>query len=359
MDILFVLGTKAQYIKTIPMINHAIENNYNVTVVDLKQHPEKTKLLIDKIKGEYVYKEYVKNQNDLGTYLNLIRWFLTLLIKIFFTRDNYFNNNFSVVHGDTLSTLVGALLIRKNKGRLVLLEAGLGFPGMFKHFPESFVRYYVAKFSHYLIANGEDQINQLKEWNVKGNIIEISRNTIYDSLDLVSLEKDNSKKKVVVSIHRTENINSKDNMYNLVEIISQISSSYNVVWYLHIPTKNKLESFNLINNLNNANVILDDLIPYETFLSELYNSEFVITDGDGVTEECHILGVPTLVWRYEHLDSNHLFEGDSSLYLSEFDDKQSKYFFNNYKDYRTERKKDEKSPSLEALEGLINEINKK
>ena len=46
MDILFVLGTKAQYIKTIPMINHAIENNYNVTVVDLKQHPEKTKLLM-------------------------------------------------------------------------------------------------------------------------------------------------------------------------------------------------------------------------------------------------------------------------------------------------------------------------
>ncbi len=64
---------------------------------------------------------------------------------------------------------------------------------------------------------------------------------------------------------------------------------------------------------------MEDLIPYETFLSEIYNSEFVITDGDGVTEECHILGIPTLVWRYEHLDSNHLFEGDSSLYLSEFD----------------------------------------
>ena len=337
------------------MINHAIAKNLNVTVVDLKQHPEKTKLLINKIKGDYIYKGYIKNQNDLGTYLNLINWFLKLLIKILFTRDKYFKNNFSVVHGDTLSTLVGAILIKKNKGRLVLLEAGLGFPGILKHFPESFVRYYVAKFSDYLITNGDDQINQLDEWNVKGKVIEISRNTIYDSLDLVNLEKDNSKNKVVISIHRTENINSKDNMNKLVKIISEISSSFNIVWYLHIPTKNKLKSFNLIDSLHNANIILENLIPYETFLSELYNSEFVITDGDGVTEECHILGVPTLVWRYEHLDSNHLFEGNSSLYLSEFDNAKSDYFFNNYKDYRSDRNKDNTSPSLEALDGLMKE----
>ena len=46
-----------------------------------------------------------------------------------------------------------------------------------------------------MIANGEDQINQLKTWGVQGNIIEISRNTIYDSLDLVGLEKTENKKR--------------------------------------------------------------------------------------------------------------------------------------------------------------------
>ena len=53
MNILFVLGTKAQFIKTIPMINYAIKNKYSVTVVDLKQHPEKTISLISKINGKY------------------------------------------------------------------------------------------------------------------------------------------------------------------------------------------------------------------------------------------------------------------------------------------------------------------
>ena len=38
-------------------------------------------------------------------------------------------------------------------------------------------------------------------------------------------------------------------MNKLVKIISEISSSFNIVWYLHIPTKNKLKSFNLIDHL--------------------------------------------------------------------------------------------------------------
>ena len=227
---------------------------------------------------------------------------------------------------------------------------------MFKHFPESFIRLYVSKFSHYLIANGEDQINQLKTWGVQGNIIEISRNTIYDSLDLVGLEQTENKREVVISIHRTENINSKDNMKSLINVISNIKDSYDVSWYLHIPTKNKLKSFNLINSNKLKNINLIDLVPYDEFLNKLYNSEFVITDGDGVVEECYILGVPTLVWRYEHLDSNHLFSDDSSLLLSEFNLDKCLNFFQNYKDFKTDRKKDSSSPSKEALDKLINSI---
>ena len=356
MNILFVLGTKAQFIKTIPMINYAIKNKYSVTVVDLKQHPEKTISLISKINGEYSYLEFIKNKKDIGTYLGLLKWTLIICLKIIFKKEKLFSNNLAIVHGDTLSTLLGAFLIRRNKGKLVLLEAGLGFPGMFKHFPESFIRLYVAKFSHFLIANGEDQINQLKTWGVKGNIIEISRNTIYDSLDLVGLEQTENKREVVISIHRTENINSKDNMKSLINVISNIKESYDVSWYLHIPTKNKLKSFNLINSNKLKNVNLIDLVPYDEFLNKLYNSEFVITDGDGVVEECYILGVPTLVWRYEHLDSNHLFSGDSSLLLSDFNFDKCLNFFQNYKNFKTDRKKDSSSPSKEALDKLINSI---
>ena len=356
MNILFVLGTKAQFIKTIPMINYAIKNKYSVTVVDLKQHPEKTTSLISKINGEYTYLEFIENKKDIGTYLGLLKWTLIIFFKIIFKKEKIFSNNIAIVHGDTLSTLLGAFLIRKNKGKLVLLEAGKGFPSMLKHFPESFMRFYVAKFSHYLIANGEDQIKQLNDWNIKGKIIKISRNTIYDSLDLVSLEKETSKKEVVISIHRTENINSKNNMELLVKIISKIDPKFNITWYLHIPTKNRLKSFGLLKSDKLKNVDLYDLIPYDQFLNKLYNSDFVITDGDGVTEECHILGIPALVWRYEHLDSNHLFGNESSLFLCEFKKEKCFSFFKNYTSFKKERIVDSFSPSEEALNKLIEAI---
>ena len=353
MEILFVLGTKAQFIKTIPMINLAIEKKLKVTLIDLKQHPEKSSMLIKKIKGEYKYKEYINNKKDLGTYASLIYWFIKAIIKIVFLKDKSFENKLSIVHGDTLSALIGAALIRRNKGKLVLLEAGKGYPGMLKHFPESFIRYYVAKFSHYLIANGEDQINQLKEWKVKGQTIEISRNTIYDSLDLVDLNNQKEPKKIIVSIHRTENINNKENMKKLVDALTLIDKKYKITWHLHIPTKNRLKSFGLINVLKSENIYLEDLIPYENFLNKLNNSDFVITDGDGVAEECHILGTPTLVWRYEHLDSNHLFESDTSLFLSEFNINKCQEFFSNYESYKKERRIDLNSPSAEALNKLL------
>jgi len=353
MQMVFILGTKAQFIKTIPMINHAIEKGINVILFDLKQHPEKSELLIKKIKGSYKYLSYVDNNEDIGTYIGLIKWSLKILLKILLKKEKLIKNNFAIVHGDTLSTLLGSILVKRNRGNLVLLEAGLGFPGFFKHFPESFVRYFVAKMSNSMIANGSEQIFQLEKWKVKGRVIEISRNTIYDSLNLVDLKKSKESKKVVVSIHRTENIYSRENMKKLVNNILDIPNELKVVWYLHIPTKNKLKQFNLLKVLYDNKILLRDLLPYEEFLNELYSSDFVISDGDGVVEECHILGIPTLVWRYEHLDSTHLFEGTTSLFLSEYNKEKCKYFFNNYSNFRNFNYSQKDTPSLEALNKLI------
>jgi len=354
MNLIFILGTKAQFIKTIPLINLSIKEQIKVTVINLNQHPEKIKKLIENINGNYKYVTFVNNKKDVGTYISALIWISKVLFKTIFKPDLNLRNNLSVIHGDTISTLLGAILIKRNKGRVVLLEAGLGFPGMFKHFPESFVRYYVAKFSEFMIANGNEQILQLKKWKVKGDILEISNNTIYDSLDLVKLEENSDRKIVTISIHRTENINNKANMKSLVDIILKIDSKYEIKWYLHMPTKNRLKSYGLIQALINNGVNLQDLAPYEEFLNSIYSSDFVISDGDGVVEECFFLGIPTLVWRYEHIDSNHLFLKGSSLKLSEFNESICLKFFQNYKSYKNNRKQISKSPSKEALSHLMN-----
>ena len=351
----FIIGTKAQFIKCIPVINNFIENDIKISIYDLKQHSEITSKLRNKITDNYEYIEFSKNNKNLGTYFGLMKWFLNNLLKIIFIRQKKLRFQYCFVHGDTLSTLLGSFLVKVNKGKLILLEAGHPVPGIFKHFPESVIRYICAKLSDILIANGKSQLGQLDKWSIKGEIIEISTNTIYDSVSNVKMNKSETND-VIVSIHRTENINSKERMRLLVESISNISKNFNVTWYLHIPTKNKLKSFGLLNSLIKNNVVTEELIEYDIFINKLNNSQFVITDGGGVVEECSIIGIPTLVWRNEHMDQDHIFEKSKNLFLCDYQEKNIDYFFKNYKKFKSEFKKTETFPSNQIVNILKKRI---
>ena len=354
MSINFVIGTKAQYIKCIPVINEFLNFNFQVSLYDLKQHSETTKSLRKKIFKNYKYIELSKNNKNLGTYVNLIFWFLKTVLVILFSPKKEISNTYCFVHGDTLSTLLGCLFIKRNGGILVLLEAGHPVPGIFKHFPESIIRLITAKLANVLIVNGESQLNQLKIWQVKGEIVEVETNTIYDSFKNVKLIKNNVKNKVTVAIHKTENLNSKKKMEILVNFLVDLPKEFSVIWFLHIPTRNKLKSYKFIDILKNNGVKTSELILYDDFVNELYNSEFVITDGAGIVEECQLLGVPTLVWRDEHLDQEHLFTLGKNLYLSNYSERKNREFINNYKELRSKEIYQHKlSPSKQIVEHFL------
>lgn len=350
----FLLGTKAQFIKSIPVINEAIKSGCDVILYDLNQHAKTTKYLLGKINTNLTYISLTKNEDDLGTYFDLIKWFSNIISKFVIFKKIKFNDEICIVHGDTLSTLLGVLIVKRGKGKLVLLEAGHAVPGIFKHFPESIIRITAAKLSRLLITNGQDQVEQLKKWGVKGDIFEISTNSILDSFKEVNLLDDKVSNKVTVAIHRNENLNNKRKMKLLTETIINISKDFDITWYLHIPTKNKLKKYNLYNKLSNSNIKLTELIPYDHFINELHNSEFVITDGGSLVEECQLLGVPTLVWREEHLDQNHLFTQGPNLFLSMYSTDKINYFLSNYKNLR---RKISLNNALSPSKEIINSLN--
>lgn len=354
MKINFVIGTKAQFIKCIPVINEFLRSNFQVSLYDLKQHSETTKYLRKKISKNFKYFELSNNQKNLGTYTNLIFWFIKCVFRILLIPKKEISKKYCFVHGDTLSTLLGILFIKRNGGILVLLEAGHPVPGIFKHFPESIIRLVAAKLADILIVNGQSQIYQLKIWKINGNVIEIEANTIYDSFKNVKLIKKNVKNKVTIAIHRTENLNNRNNLELLVNLLIDLPKKFEITWFLHIPTRNKLQSYKLMDKLKINNINTSELIEYDDFINELYNSEFVITDGAGIVEECQLLGVPTLVWRDEHLDQEHLFEIGKNLYLSKFSKSKNIDFINNYNKLRAKEIYQHKlSPSKQIVEQFL------
>lgn len=353
MSINFLIGTKAQFIKCIPVINEAIKRSINVNLYDLKQHAQTTDGLKVKIGDIYNYIELSSNSKDLGSYWELIKWFSISLIKFLLFPSKEIKQEICIVHGDTLSTLLGVIKVKRSRGVLVLLESGHKVPGIFKHFPESIIRYISAKFSDILIVNGIDQIIQLKSWKVRGDIIEISQNTIYESVLNEKLTEREDNNTVLVSIHRTENLNNKKSLQLLTQNLISISERFNTIWCLHIPTKNKLKKYNLYDELSKNGIVLKDLIPYKEFLTIINNSEFVITDGGGVVEECRIIGTPTLVWRDEHLDQNHLFDENTNLKLSYYNQDSINSFIKNYRKYKNPfQVRDGSNPSSEILDNL-------
>ena len=75
----------------------------------------------------------------------------------------------------------------------------------------------------------------------------------------------------------------------LVNSLIKISNEFHITWYLHIPTRNKLKSFQLLNKLEENKISAEDLQTYDLFINKLKNAKFIITDGGGVVEECSIL----------------------------------------------------------------------
>ena len=113
MKINFLIGTKAQFIKCIPVINEAIKRSYSVSLYDLKQHAKTTNELKIKIDDDYSYVELSSNSKDLGSYSNLIKWFFINFIKFLLRPTKNIRNEICIVHGDTLSTLLGVIKVKK------------------------------------------------------------------------------------------------------------------------------------------------------------------------------------------------------------------------------------------------------
>jgi len=125
----------------------------------------------------------------------------------------------------------------------------------------------------------EDLINKsimLYEWNLQ----DINTNAIQDY--------------VLVTAHRTENVDDEKSLKGIVEALNEISENIKVVFSLHPRTKNKIEKFNIVLS---KNIIVSPPIGFFDFVRLEKNAKCVISDSGTVQEECCIFGVPSLTIR--------------------------------------------------------------
>lgn len=356
MRLFFVLGTAAELIKIYPLIFYGKKRGIESFVISTGQ-------------SDYnFWKQYedfglskdhaatvVDGFGDLKNSRQALKWFLkaTMASRLKenipwpITKDDYI-----CVHGDTLSTVVGAKWGKKLGVPVVHVEAGMRSHNIWNPFPEELNRRYVSRIANYHMAPDETAAQNLRSEERK-NIIITGANTVYDSVKLMSETQTEIPTKtpfVLANLHRFENLNSKLRWKIIVETLAKASQKHRVVLVMHPPTAHKLDNDpGSKTELIQAGVTLLPRQTFRVFIKMLHECEYVISDGGSNQEECFYLGKPCLILR----DKTERVEGlESTCLLSQFSPKLIDNFLANPEAYRRSPWQPQKSPSEIILDTL-------
>jgi len=354
-----ILGTKAQLIKMAPIMvelqNRKIDYNFILT----GQH----QAVMEELREDFGIKKpnYVMSKGkDITNIFQMGIWMGKNLIKTMTNKKKIFRNNRNgivLVHGDTFSTLLGALMGKTSRNKVGHVESGLRSFNYFNPFPEEITRVLTFRLSDYYFCPGNWAMNNLRKY--KGIKINTKVNTLYDSLQLALKKIDRinveipKQKYAIVTLHRFENIFKKEQLEKIVNILEDISGKVRLLFILHKPTEQNLKKFNLYFRLkNNKNIELRPRYNYLKFVKLMSKAEFIISDGGSNQEESSYLGLPCLLFRYKSERKEGL---KTNVLLSEFDMNKINYFVSNYPVFKGKILKNEFSPSEKILNFIENE----
>ncbi len=209
-----------------------------------------------------------------------------------------------VVHGDTNTTLGGALTAKKMKIPVGHVEAGLRSHDY--QMPEEINRILTDRISDILFSPTEQAKKNLLKEGINDKTIIVTGNTVVDALlQHVDIAKKSpilrthsiaKNKFILATAHRPENVDSKDRLMALIALLTHAQKKLNsaIVWPIHPRTAQKLAEFDLTLP---ANWTIIPPVGYIEMLALMSSAQLIMTDSGGVQEEAFILKKPLVTMR--------------------------------------------------------------
>ena len=216
-----------------------------------------------------------------------------------------------VVFGDVNSTLACALVGAKNHIRIAHVEAGLR--SFDRSMPEEINRVVTDVLSDFLFATDNVAVGNLKKEGIDENRVFRVGDIMVDALfwgrekaqgsgilEQLGIE---STPYAVVTLHRAGNVDNRDVLAKLVQIILEISHLIPVVFPVHPRTVMRLKEFQLYEKLTyyhkskTKGILIIKPVGYIDFLKLIMTSKLVLTDSGGLQKETTLLNVPCLTLR--------------------------------------------------------------
>ncbi|HVM16162.1 MAG TPA: UDP-N-acetylglucosamine 2-epimerase [Gaiellaceae bacterium] len=200
-----------------------------------------------------------------------------------------------LVHGDTMTTVVGAMLGRALRLPVAHLEAGIRTFDLRHPFPEEANRRIVTRLASIHYAPGEPEAANLGRGR---DAVVTPGNTIRDSLalceprELPGVEPPFG----LVSLHRFELLRDAELLRRTLETLRAASRRLPLLFVDHPVTVAAVDRFGL-DRLFGGGLRRIPRLDFFTFVALLRQADFLVTDSGGSQAECWLLDKPCLVHR--------------------------------------------------------------
>lgn len=311
--IMFVIGTKAELIKCMPIMKLLQKRGQDYWFVSTGQHPLKQNADEFEIKRpDFILSAEPEKSTKFWSKVNnsSIIWCVGMLPKIKRVVKKL-KPRHVVYHGDTMSTAVAAIASSRlmnffKKWNNVHLEAGLRSGNLMQPFPEEISRQICDRFSDTLLAvsdYSEGHLRRSRKSGVFGKIYNTG-NTIVDAAHIIyedakrkSKMKRLPKKFALINVHRHEHLRSRKEMRKIVDIIKAIK--FKAIWPLHDNTRYYLEEYGMMGELEGMkNLKIMGLVDYHTFIYMIAKCSYLVTDGGSIQEESLVFKKPCVILRH-------------------------------------------------------------
>ena len=306
-----IIGTKAQFIKMMPLM-HLLETGQRpYHLLDLGQHGAITRRIVEDFGLAPQVTRLSETAENVESYGHAARWLASGVSRLFWSRRRLLDTCFrgqdgiSLIHGDTASTLLGLHLGRRAGLRVGLVEAGLSSGDAFDPFPEELIRRHAERKADLLFPPDAKGAARLRSLGLRGRVVQTAYNTGRDALMLViqrhGLERPpaDAGQYSVMTLHRLETLSRGSLLKRIVAHAEELSGRIGPVrFFLHGPTHAALLRNGLLERLEKHPAFtIAPLLPYPQFVHQLLHCRYLLTDGGSIQEEASYLEKPCLILR--------------------------------------------------------------
>ncbi|KKR91381.1 MAG: UDP-N-acetylglucosamine 2-epimerase [Candidatus Woesebacteria bacterium GW2011_GWA1_41_13b] len=302
--IYFIFGTVAELIKLFPVMKQFDRCHIGYKLVHTGQHAATMTQNIKRLHVQSPDFILTKRTENLKSISQMVLWIPSVL---FHARTLPIKkSDYVIVHGDTMSTLLGLIIGKIFGAKILHIESGKRTHNLMKPFPEEIIRIIVSRLSDFCFATDQHDADNLA---FRGNVFQTEGNTVVDSVREVLNYKPSPATRIYTRVSyilflfgRQENILLKKNFDFIMDTLSLVlQKNVRVIWPIHAHTLHELHAKNYWGTVTKLQTQYQlEVAPpfdYVDFIFLLSHCLFVVTDGIGLQQEAYILNKPTLVLR--------------------------------------------------------------